>query len=440
MIGIMLSTLVSTSAAGALAGGSEVDGFVEWASKNAVPIKTVEPGSRRDDLRPLKEIVGDARVVCLGESRHDVHEHFRFKHRLIEFLVEEMGFTLFAMEESLPSAGLINEYVLGGDGDPETLLTSMGGWFIWDTNEVLALVKWMRAYNQDATHEKKLRFFGIDITDPRLGLTNVLGYLNEVDAEYAASFTKKPDALALLSADIWSETLENYKRLSERDLDTLTKRFTGLLSRFEDRRVAYVSRSSRARYDWLSRQALVAAKANEMFTVGVKDTFVEAGNIRERAMTDNIRWILKEVGRGERLIVWAHNFHVARAPADLDVPGRPPVRGMISMIAYLNEELGDEMLSVGFSFNRGDYPDGPLPSAGRDTVDGVLARVGFPMFVADLREAPGPWVKQKVSMRGQGGHAHLVPGDAFDAVFFADVVTKTVPTTGARRRFDSLRW
>jgi erythromycin esterase len=297
----------------------------------------------------------------------------------------------------------------------------------------------MRAYNQDPTHKEKLRFFGIDITDPRLGLTNVLAYLNEVDPEYATSLTEEPDALALFSADIWSETLENYKRLSERDLDTLTKRFTGLLIRFEDRRLEYVSRSSRVRYDWLLRQAFVAAKANEMFTAGVTGTFVEAGNVRERAMADNIRWILKEVGRGERLIVWAHNFHVARGPADLDVPGRPPARGMMSMIAYLNEELGDEMLSVGFSFNRGDYPEGPLPAAGRDTVDGVLARVGFPVFIADLRKAPGRWVKEKVSMRGQGGRAQLVPGDAFDVVFFADVVTKTVPTAGARRRFDSLR-
>ena len=95
------------------------------------------------------------------------------------------------------------------------------------------------------------------------------------------------------------------------------------------------------------------------------------------------------------------------------------------------------MLSVGFSFNRGDYPEGPLPSAGRDTLDGVLVRVGFPLFVVDLRGAPGLWVKRRVAMRGQGGHAYLIPADAFDAVFFVDVVTRTVPTTGARRRFES---
>ena len=118
---------------GGFADDPPVDAFVKWVQGNAVSLESVKPGHSFDDLRPVKKIIGDARIVCLGESRHDAREHFLFKHRMIEFLVAEMGFTLFAMEESLPCAMKINDYIHGGEGDPEALLNSMGAWYIWDT-------------------------------------------------------------------------------------------------------------------------------------------------------------------------------------------------------------------------------------------------------------------------------------------------------------------
>ena len=446
MLSLTLITLAGTAASaqnvvlaqGGSADRSLSDVFVEWASANAVPIKTVEPGARFDDLQPLKTIVGGARVVCLGESRHDAHEHFRFKHRVVEFLVREMGFTLFAMEESMSCAERINEYVLHGKGDPEALLDGMGAWFIWDTEEVLALVKWMRNHNQDPATKKKVRFHGIDISGSKIGLVNVLDYLERTDPEGAALFRGKPDALALFSDVMWPQTVENYGSLSPEELNALTSRYAGLLARFEERRTEYVSRSSPEEYEWLRRQALVTSRANDMFTTFQRGTFKQAGDIRERAMADNIRWILKRAGEGERLVVWAHNFHVTRCAADLYMPQRPPVMGATSAIAYLSEELGDDLVSIGFSFERRDTPAGPLPQAGAETVDGVLARVGLPCFILDLRSAPKGWAGQKLRMRGEGD-VDLVPADAFDALFFVDRITKTVPTRGARRRFKSLR-
>lgn len=37
----------------------------------AVPLRTVDPADRDDsDLAVLRDVVGDARVVCVGESGH----------------------------------------------------------------------------------------------------------------------------------------------------------------------------------------------------------------------------------------------------------------------------------------------------------------------------------------------------------------------------------
>jgi erythromycin esterase len=45
-----------------------------WLRDNAVPIRSVEPGDTLDDLRPVGVMIGDARVVGLGESAHGVRE------------------------------------------------------------------------------------------------------------------------------------------------------------------------------------------------------------------------------------------------------------------------------------------------------------------------------------------------------------------------------
>ena len=66
----------------------------------AMPLTSTEPGGGVVDLRPLAALLGEAKVVGLGESAHGVGELFTMKHRLIEFLVTELGFTTIAFEAS----------------------------------------------------------------------------------------------------------------------------------------------------------------------------------------------------------------------------------------------------------------------------------------------------------------------------------------------------
>lgn len=88
------------------------------------PLETVEPGHGFGDLQSLKDIVGDRRVVALGESPHGTREFFQLKHRIFEFLVREMGFTVMGMETTMPEAFALNHYVLTGEGDPARALSN----------------------------------------------------------------------------------------------------------------------------------------------------------------------------------------------------------------------------------------------------------------------------------------------------------------------------
>jgi len=65
------------------------------------------------------------------------------KHRLIKYLIEEKGFNIIAFESNKPETELINNYVLGGDGDPIKLLKGIYFW-TWQTKEILDLINWLR--------------------------------------------------------------------------------------------------------------------------------------------------------------------------------------------------------------------------------------------------------------------------------------------------------
>jgi hypothetical protein len=125
-----------------------------WIRHNAIPLRTVIAGNGFDDMQPLRKIIGSAHLVALGEATHGTREFFQLKHRMLEFLVNEMGFTVFGIEASMPEAFNINEYVLTGKGEPDKALASFYNW-VWNTEEVLDMIKWMRSYNADPLHTKK---------------------------------------------------------------------------------------------------------------------------------------------------------------------------------------------------------------------------------------------------------------------------------------------
>ena len=104
------------------------DAFVAWAAENARPLETFDPGAPTADLAPLAEMTGGARIVALGESRHDVHEQFHMKSRIVRYLVEERGFTVLILEEGLPYGIEIDRWVRGGPGDGGEILAGAGGW------------------------------------------------------------------------------------------------------------------------------------------------------------------------------------------------------------------------------------------------------------------------------------------------------------------------
>ena len=155
-----------------------------WIASVATPFSTAAPGSGFADLEPLGELIGNARVVGFGEATHGTREFFLMKHRAFEYLVERHNFTHFGIEATMPESRAVDRYVTRGEGDPAQLLAGLYFW-TWNTQEVLDLILWMRAYNV-RVGEPRLRFFGFDMQSVNWSIDSVPVMLDRVDGGLAA--------------------------------------------------------------------------------------------------------------------------------------------------------------------------------------------------------------------------------------------------------------
>ncbi len=423
--------------------------FVAWARENAIPVVTTEPGQGFDDLQRFKEMIGSARVVGLGESIHAAHEFFKVRHRLTEFLVEEMGFTAVAMETGFAEAVKINEYVLGRREEPDQW---KGNWFTWGLGaeqELLALVRWMRRYNEDPTHERKLRFYGIDVpvaySSPLTAVEGAWAYLDEVDPGYAAS--SRETLLPLVEpflgqgGGVRQVSVDKYSRLAEEARNAYAVAIGDLIAWLEIWRVQYIHRSSEEAYEWALRQAVLSRQLDRSYRhrAALPPGFwealepgVELPGPRDAGMAENLVWALQREGPKGRIVLWAHNSHLQKYPMVWREPR------MTQLGEYFESMVGDEYLSVGFTYSQGapsgwaSYQTEVSKPAPPGSLDAAMAQVGLPMFVLDLRRAPreGPvyeWLNQEREQRESVPEPHLVnPARAWDVLFHIDRISPAV--------------
>jgi erythromycin esterase-like protein len=333
----------------------------------AVPFDTDDPTHPNADLQPFEAMVGSARVVSLGEGTHGTAEFFRMKHRLLRVLVEEMGFTAFGIEASFPDSEPINDYVLHGRGDARRALAGQGFW-TWRTEEVLAMVEWMRAYN--AAHGPVLSFRGFDMQHPLTAMDLVIAYLQRVDRAAAAQ-AEQLYAPYRPYAD-WP-TVGNYRTAPADIRAPIRAGVAEVADMLNRERTRYEAASSARAFADASRHARTVVQAEALYSgTGDRDAF----------MAENALWLLDQAGPGARIALWAHNGHVQRAPDNF-----------ASMGAVLDRALGTEMLVVGFAFGRAPARRSARPPASPPTPSPL------PSPTATRPDSPAPRGRASCSTR-----------------------------------------
>ncbi|QJB30034.1 erythromycin esterase family protein [Chitinophaga oryzae] len=388
---------------------------MNWLKTHAMPLKAVDAGHGGDDLQGLKPLIGNARIVALGECTHGSGEVFRVKHRLLEFLVTEMGFRIFAIEANLPEASIMNEYVLYGKGTAEKGLDALYFW-TWHTREVLEMAKWMRAYNI-AHPDKMVQFTGFDMQYSKGACDNLLQFAAQYAAELKPlmdSVVRYCDRLKTAGAD------QAFSREDKVRLKEWLEQAGDLLKKNQRR---YTQQAGDSIVEWQARNLVVL---QQYFLLATQ--YGSSFNIRDKAMAENIEWLAKRYP-GQKIVLWAHNGHVSRHPA--------------LMGGHLDKTFKKQMVVIGFGTAKGSYTAIKKGEIKRDNVlappvprsfEGYAQASGIGNFILDIRkrqlqEEPASWLLRYARLRSigsmamDGGNAqfeyNILP-DAYDALIYLD--------------------
>jgi erythromycin esterase len=380
-----------------------------WLKENAVHLNSIEAGSGFDDMQPLKAIIGEARIVALGEAAHCNGSFSRAKHRMVEFLVTEMDFTVFAIEATFPGALELNDYILTGEGDPERALGALV-YAAWNTEEILAMIKWMRQYN--STHEKKVKFYGFDVRVAGGSAKAVYNYLRKIKG------TNDYDKLLSVIMNPW--TAQKFRQSAKEKNFRAKEEIESLITYLEDKKPVSNQKTPSEQKILEHKQWRLAVQHARVLLQYIEFRSLlsnrsKATDFRDKGMAENVRW-LADYEKGAKIILWAANAHIMTSP------------GSGCMGAYLRRTFGNDMVVVALMGNR--YSEDPSPDntvqgygAPKGSVRALLGEAGLDMAIIDLRSLPkGAVSKYFNAPRKTGAISCLLPW-AYDAILFIESTT-----------------
>lgn len=285
------------------------------------------PTLPQSELEPLREIVGGAQFVGLGEPIHTSGGFYEMKDRVVRYLVEQMGFRAFGIESGWMRADRVETYLQTGSG---TALTAIGGIVqVFRSGELLTLIEWMRAWNV-AHPDDPVHFYGFDIQAQAradgIALIDFLHLLGITDDDSRIQGIRACDGV---DADYFLLGLTYPPELYQQCQDALGATWTYFeQSGHEIEKQTTATELAYARIHLVGQQAW----QEEIFYFDDTD---RSGRARDRGMAYVAQALRNIRFPHARTALWAHNGHVAKN-------GGEEAYIAVDMGTILAHDLGDQ--------------------------------------------------------------------------------------------------
>jgi erythromycin esterase len=402
-----------------------------WLAANGVPLRS---GDADDtdfaDLMPIREMVGNARVVLLGEQSHGDGTTFLMKCRLVRFFHEVMGFNVLAWESGLYDCREM-EAALHQDLPIQEAI-ARGVFSIWGVSrQVRPVFEYARSTHGD-TNPLEMSGFDCQFSAPASAESfpnRLLRFLKGVGPSVLSVAETKLLSTAFNSQAVMKMTPEErlpYKAFVGRLPGLLEQNRAALESSWSTREISYWNRILRnlgSLYEML-----------ETISAG-KLTKASDNNSRDRAMGETLVWLANEYYRGRKIIVWAASFHTMRRGSEIEtrVPGLDYAT-LRTMGDEVFEKLKDEAYSITFTAYQGkmgvahrpNTEAGDIPAAEEGSLESAFHETGQKFMFLDFRRArndPEHWMRKGIVARPLGyGPMKADWARHFDAIVFTDTM------------------
>lgn len=369
---------------------------VDWLRKYAIPFRSIDPSDQDfADLQPLKEIIGDAKVVQLGEQSHGDGTCFETKIRLIKFLHQEMGFDVLAFESGLYDCHKAWQAFRSGDDPLDAARQGVFG--IW-TGSAQTKPLWDYLAAQ-AGKDRPLELCGFDCQfTARASRTHLRDDLRELAAQLAL----EPD-----SSEEWQSFDAQLRRLidGEKSPGSL-EAFQKMVERIKAAIAQQTKLDQQEAEFWEQQLTSMSDHCARQWTAETPDK-LSLG--RDAQMAENLVWLSNVRYPDRKIIVWAASFHIVRDPPSIEVLGNPEMYAeMIQMGELVDRSLGDQVFTVGFTaydgragaYFRTKHPLNPPPEG---TLESLMAAAELENALVPLKAtADAAWLDDQLHARPLG--------------------------------------
>jgi erythromycin esterase-like protein len=347
------------------------------------------------DYDALLDLIGDSRIVLLGEASHGTHEFYRERARITRRLIEEKHFGAVAVEADWPDAYRVNRWVRGV-GEDSSARSALDGFqrfprWMWRNRDVLEFVEWLHQHNRLQSSQKRVGFYGLDLYSLFSSIEAVIGFLDQVDPEAARRARYRYGCFEHFAEDTQAYGYAAEFGLTRSCEDQAVQQLVDL-----QRRAADLSRRDgklpEDEFFYAEQNARLVKNAEEYYRTMFRGR-VSSWNLRDRHMAETLEALVahldEKVGRS-KVIVWEHNSHIgdARATAMGDA-------GEWNVGQLSRERFGDDAVLIGFSTYTGTVTaasDWDAPAQRKQVRPGMPGSwealfhdVGLPDFLLLLR-------------------------------------------------------
>lgn len=326
---------------------------VNWIQSNAFPIRSITYAEDFSDLAFLKGKIGDKSIVQLGESSHGTREFNHVKTRLIKFLHQEMGFEVVAIE-----SGFFDGYFV--DARRDSLSADAARQFlfsVWSTDEVFELFRYVK---ETQSSDRPLRLAGFDVQISSAYFSEIFGFIADLPESGVLTPARK------------SSITQNLSRFQSMQLQFSQSR---CFSDRNDQCAQTIAAGREIRADLVADQmaiqpladdamrdaralfiAITAAIAQIDGSIATYETG-DTGDVRDLAMAQTFGAVKERLFPDEKVIIWAHNRHVAMEQSETRPINAIRNYPRVPMGNHLLAQYPDELFTIGLYMLRGETAD-----------------------------------------------------------------------------------